>query len=197
MRILLLVVWMLIPVGALAYHLGPGQNDMKRDQVAQLLADADQFAFNEEWAEAKPLYKKALELLPDNELATNRRTRLELAKCELNDKGLPQANEDLKVLVNELMEDETADPKMLEDARTALANSQFYITWLMRLEGRSPEAWEPEITSSQQLYRLLAENAEEGGDLDSIQIRRSDLESAVKLARMDIGDLEGLPLPSQ
>lgn len=197
MRILLLVLWMLIPVGALAYHLGPGQSDMKRDQVAQLLAEADQFALNEEWTEAKSLYKKALELLPDDELATNRRTRLELAKCEVNDRGLPQANENLKVLVNELMEDEDADPKLLEDARMALANSQFYITWLMRLEGRSPDVWEPEITSSQQLYRLLAEKAEEGGDLEMIQIRKSDLESAVKLARMDIGELQGLPLPSQ
>ena len=79
----------------------------------------------------------------------------------------------------------------------ALANSQFYITWLMRLEGRSPDVWEPEITSSQQMYRLLAEKAEQDGDLEMIQIRRSDLESAVKLARMDIGELQGLPLPSQ
>lgn len=197
MRILLLVLWMLIPVGAFAYHLGPGQSDMKRDKVAQILADADQLALNEKWTDAKQLYKDALELLPENELATNRRTRLELAKCELNDKGLPQANEDLKVLVNELMEDSQTDPQLLEDARMALANSQFYITWLMRLEGRSPEVWEPEITSSQQMYRLLAENAEQEGDLEMIQIRKSDLESAVKLARMDIGELQGLPLPSQ
>lgn len=197
MRILLLVLWMLIPVGAFAYHLGPGQNDMKRDQVVQLLADADQFALNENWADAKSFYQKALDLLPENELATNRRTRLELAKCEINDKGLPQANEDLKVLVSELMDDSEADPELLEDARMALANSQFYITWLMRLEGRSPDVWEPEITSSQQMYRLLAEKAEQDGDLEMIQIRRSDLESAVKLARMDIGELQGLPLPSQ
>lgn len=197
MRVLLLVLWMLIPVGAFAYHLGPGQNDMKRDEVAKMLADANQFAAEENWAEAKPLFKKALELLPDDEVAVNRRARLELAKCEIKDRGLPQANEDLKVLVDELLDDETADPELLADARTALANSQFYITWLMRLEGRAPEVWEPEITSSQQLYRLLAENAEQDGDLTAIKIRKSDLESSVKLARMDIGELQGLPLPSQ
>lgn len=197
MRILLLVLWMLIPVGAFAYHLGPGQSDMKRDQVAQLLAEADQLVVDEDWASAKPLYSKALELLPEDELEINRRTRLQLANCEINDKGLPQANEDLKVLVNELMEDPNVDPRLLEDARMALANSQFYITWLMRLEGRSPEVWEPEITSSQQMYRLLAEQAEQVGDQEMIQIRKSDLESSVKLARMDIGELQGLPLPSQ
>ena len=197
MRILMLVVWLLIPVGAFAYHLGPGQSDMKRDQVAQLLANADQFVLKDNWAEAEGLYKHALELLPENELATQRHTRLELAKCQLNNKGLPQANEDLKVLVAELMGDNESDPGLLTDARMALANSQFYITWLMRLEGRSPEVWEPEITSSQQIYRLLAEESESDGDVEMIEIRKSDLESAVKLARMDIGELQGLPLPSQ
>ena len=197
MRILFLVLWLLIPVGAFAYHLGPGQSDMKRDQVAQLLADADSYLAEEKWAEAEPLYKSALELLPDDAVYTNRRARLELAKCQLQNKGLPQANEDLKVLVNELEEDKDASAALLTDARTALANSQYYITWLMRLEGRPESDWDKEITSSQQIYRLLAEEASKGSDEEMIAIRKSDLESAVKLARMDLGELQGLPLPSQ
>lgn len=197
MRILLVVIWLLIPVGAFAYHLGPGQSEMKRDQVSLLLLEADEFAQNEEWSEAAPLYKKAIELLPEDEIVAQRRARLELAKCQVNDRGLAEANESLKVLVNELMEDETAQPELLADARTALANSQYYITWLMRLEGRSRESWEPEIASSQQIYRLLAEQADGRGDDELISIRKSDLESSIKLARMDIGDLQGLPLPSQ
>lgn len=197
MRILLLVLWMLIPVGALAYHLGPGQSGMKRDKVAQILADADVKVLDENWPGAETLYKEALDLLPEDAVAVQRRTRLELAKCQMNNKGLPQANEDLKVLVDELMDDESSDPGLLADARTALANSQYYITWLMRLEGRPQDVWEPEITSSQQIYRLLAEQAEEGNDAEMITIRKSDVESAVKLARMDIGELQGLPLPSQ
>lgn len=197
MRILLLVLWMLIPVGAFAYHLGPGQSDMKRDQVAQILYDADKLVLKENWADAQSLYQEALQLLPDDATVTQRRARLELAKCQLNNSGLPEANEDLKVLVNELMDDKTSDPGLVADARTALANSQYYITWLMRLEGRPEEVWEPEITSSQQIYRLLAEQAEDGDDLEMVKIRKSDLESAVKLARMDIGELQGLPLPSQ
>ncbi|MFK7767279.1 MAG: hypothetical protein AB8B55_08665 [Mariniblastus sp.] len=208
MRILLLVLWMLIPVGAFAYHLGPGQSDMKCDKVAELLKDADNFVLEakrectpeeakDSWAEAEALYKEALQLLPEKSVATQRRARLELAKCQLNNSGLPSANEDLKVLVNELMEDKDADPSLLADARMTLANSQYYITWLMRLEGRTESDWEPEITSSQQLYRLLAEEAEAAGDEQLISTRKSDLESSVKLARMEIGQLQGLPLPSQ
>jgi hypothetical protein len=170
---------------------------MKRDKVAQLLANAEVKVLKEDWADAESLYKEALQLLPDDSVVIQRRARLELAKCQLNNKGLPQANEDLKILVNELMDDADADPGLLADARTALANSQYYITWLMRLEGRPEEVWEPEITSSQQIYRLLAEQAAEKDDLEMIKIRKSDVESAVKLARMDIGELQGLPLPSQ
>ena len=136
-------------------------------------------------------------MLPEDDLATQRKTRLELAKCEIHNSGLPQANEDLKMLVEELMDDPESDPQTLVASRIALANSQFYITWLMRLEGRPQEVWEPEITSSQQIYRLLAEQSEDGLDTEAILKRKSDLESSVKLARMDIGELQGLPLPSQ
>ena len=197
MRILLLVLWMLIPVGAFAYHLGPGQSDMKCDKVAELLKDADSLVVKEEWAEAESRYKQALQLLPDDSVVAQRRARLELAKCQLNNSGLPTANEDLKTLVKELMEDEDADPEQLADARMTLANSQYYITWLMRLEGREETVWEKEIASSQQIYRLLAEEAEAVGDEELLASRKCDLESSVKLARMDLGQLEGLPLPSQ
>jgi len=197
MRILFLVLWLLIPVGAFAYHLGPGQNGMKRDKSAQMLAEADFYLASGRWNEAEPLYKSALELLPEDAVSTNRKARLELAKCQLQNHGLPEANESLKVLVNELEEDKDVSPALLADARTTLANSQYYITWLMRLEGRAESDWQKEITSSQQIYCLLAEEAAKGSDEEMIEIRKSDLESAVKLARMDLGELQGLPLPSQ
>ncbi len=197
MRILMLVLWMLIPVGAFAYHLGPGQNDMKRDSAAQLLADADDYASAKEWASAQELYEKALEKLPDDAIKTQRRIRLERAKCQLENKQLPEANDDLKVLVDELANAEDADQQLLSESRLALANSQYYITWLMRLEGLPRESWEPEITASQQLYRMLAEAADASGDTELISLRRKDLESAVKLARLDLGELQGLPLPNQ
>lgn len=197
MRILLLVLWILIPVGALAFHLGPGQENMQRDQAAQLLAQAETLVANKEWAKAQPLFEQALEQLPDDELATQRRVRLERAKCQLQNKQLPEANQDLKVLVNELAADETADPVLLSESRSALANSQYYITWLMRLEGLPRDQWEPEITASQQLYRLLAEEAAATDDDRLLENYQKDLESAVKLARLDLGELQGLPLPSQ
>ena len=112
-------------------------------------------------------------------------------------KQLPVAHQDLAGLVDELKDDARADPKLLAEARSALANAQYYMTWLMRLEGLPREAWEPEIEAARQTYRLLAEQAASAGDEKAASRNRDDLESAIRLARLDLGELQGLPLPSQ
>jgi hypothetical protein len=43
----------------------------------------------------------------------------------------------------------------------------------------------------------LATKAEAGTDQSSTKEAREDLESAIRLARMDLSELQGLPLPSQ
>jgi len=53
--------------------------------------------------------------------------------------GLTQANADLEALVSEMLADETSDPTVTADAQSSLASSQFYRTWLMRLEGQPRE----------------------------------------------------------
>src|SRR5262249_43225614 len=110
---------------------------------------------------------------------------------------LPGAHEDLKGLVEELKEDPNAEAQVLAEARTALAGSQYYMTWLMRLEGQPREVWEPEIEAARQTYRLLAEQSAAKGDSGNAKKHQEDLESAIRLARMDLSELQGLPLPSQ
>ena len=110
---------------------------------------------------------------------------------------LPAAHAELSSLVEELGNDPTADPKLLADARGALANAQYYRTWLMRLEGAPADEWEPEIEASRQNYKLLAEQAQQSGDVLLAKANEESLESSVRLARMDLNDLQGLPLPSQ
>lgn len=197
MRAVLLVLWLLIPVVVGAYHYGPGQEQLRLDHASVFVAVAEHQARNEKWAEAEAAYEEALKLLPADRLGDIRRIRLERAKAQMLAKKLPIANQELQNLVAELRDDSAADPKVLADARKALANSQYYLTWLMRLEGLAKEAWEPEIEASRQTYRLLAEQSESAGDAKTAKKNREDLESAVRLARMDLSELQGLPLPSQ
>lgn len=196
LRILLLTGWGLLPVGVLAWHMGPGQDQMALDKAAKHVRAAEAAAGEHDYLAAVEGYEAALKALPPGR-AEARKLRLEKAKAQMLARQLPEAHADLKQLVDELTADPAADPKLLADARSVLANSQYYMTWLMRLEGMDPNDWEPEIEAARQAYKLLAEDAQKRGDADAAKKNREDLESAIRLARMDLGELQGLPLPSQ
>jgi hypothetical protein len=197
MRILILSAWLLLVPVALAYHFGPGQTQQKLDATAARLAQAQRLVAADDCAGAVEAFNDALKLLPDGHSEQSRKIRLQRAKAQMLAKQLPEAHADLSTLVDELANDAAADPKLLADARSGLANSQYYLTWLMRLEGLPREVWEPEIESARQIYRHLAEGAQSSGDATAAKSHLEDLESAIRLERMDLAELQGLPLPSQ
>lgn len=211
MRRWFLVFWLLLPVGAAAYHYGPGQEREALDDVAELIAkgtaateaaeqiakDEGDFAATSSWAEADALYEEALDALPESQVDTRREIRLERAKAQMFLSKLPEANDDLQRLVDEMSDDPSADAAVLADARSAYANSQYYVTWLMRLEGAGREAWEPEIEVARQTFKMLAEDARTAENDDALARHQRDLEASIKLARVDLQELQGLPIPSQ
>ena len=205
MRRLVLFAWSALPIGGLAYHYGPGQERLVLDDVAAIVASADASVRDENWGAAVESYDAALKLLPAGHAREQQRLRLERAKAAMLDSKLPTAASDLDNLVEELQSQKPATDKaaaaqqaqLLRESREALANAQFYMTWLLRLEGKPREEWEPKIEAARQNFRQLAEDAAARGDNAQTTRSREDLESAVKLARMEIQDLQGLPLPSQ
>lgn len=197
MRKFLILIWLMLPVVAGAWHYGPGQEQLLLDDVAKTLREAECHVAAKEWQAADSAYERALDMLPSDRTAESRRVRLERAKAQMFNKRLPTAHQELKTLVDELSQDESADPELVEETQAALANSRYYMTWLMRLEGQPKATWEPEIESARQAYRMLAERAESSGESSKASERREDLESTIRLARMDLSDLQGLPLPSQ
>jgi hypothetical protein len=198
LRILILTAWLLLGVaGAVAHLVGPGIEQQKLDTVALHLRAAEAAVAAEDYGLAVERYNDALKALPEGRTGESRKIRLERAKAQMLSRQLPDAHADLITLVDELAADSTADQKLLADARSTHANSQYYLTWLMRLEGLGRDAWEPEVESARQTYKLLAEQAEKRGDEAAAKRYREDLESSIRLARMDLSELQGLPLPSQ
>jgi hypothetical protein len=197
LRILLLTGWLMVGVGGWVYHLSAGPEQKALDAVSKHLVAAETAAAASDYATAVEEYNEALKSLPSGRTTEGRKIRLEKAKAQMLARQLPEAHADLKGLVDELTADAGADPKVVAEARSTLANSQYYVTWLMRLEGMSPNDWEPEIEASRQAYKLLAEEAERRGDAAAARKHREDLEAAIRLARMDLAELQGLPLPSQ
>lgn len=197
MRSLFLIGWLMIPVAFGAWHYGPGQDQLLFDDVGHLLRKADSLVEAGKHDTAAKLYTDALALLPADRTDEIRRIRVERAKAQLQAQQLPAAHDDMVSLVQEMTSDADADPEVLADARSVLANSKYYLTWLLRLEGATREEWEPEIEVSRQTYRLLAEQATATGDETAAEKHRQDLESAIRLARMEPGELQGQPLPKQ
>src|SRR5262245_23752891 len=193
MRALFVAGWLILPIGFAFWHYGPGQDRVRLGNVAELLRAAQKHADAGEYAEAVAAYEKALELLPEDRTAQRRLVILEKAKAQMLCSQLPTAHDDLKSLVEDLQNDASADKALLADARSTLAQAQFYMTWLMRLEGLPEEVWGPEIEAARQTYRLLAE----GSSGAAKEKHTKDLEAAVRLARLDLSELQGLPLPSQ
>ncbi|HVS19112.1 MAG TPA: hypothetical protein VMT18_10975 [Planctomycetota bacterium] len=210
MRKLVLFVWLLLPVGAAAYHYGPGQERLRVDEAAeaaarardaaalarQVQADQGDLAAKRHWAEAEAAYTEALAALPGARSDEGRRLRLERATAMMQVSKLPDARRELLALVDELEADVDVDPELIADARSTLGNAQYYTTWLLRLEGEPRDVWEPEIEAARQNYKLVAARAESAGDDERSRVEGENLEAALRLARMDLTELQGLPLPS-
>jgi hypothetical protein len=198
MRNILLVGWLMLPVAAWAYHEGPGQDRTALETADAVLVAAHDVAAAGKWHEAVRKYEEALTKRPKNAdampKAAVQRLQIELNKARMQASKLPEAREELETLVEQMVGEKDTDPALLRDARQALARAQFFTTWLMRLEGLQREEWEPEIEAARQNWRLLAEQTKDAAEAAQHQ---KDLESAVKLARLEIEDLQGLPLPSE
>ncbi len=197
MRGLLICAWLLVPAAAVAYHLGPGQKAVVVDEAGMFLRAGDAYAKAGQWVNAADAYNMAIERLPEEAVEVAQRARIERAKAQLNCSQLPAAYDDLTMLVDELNDSPKPDAAILKDARTSLAQAQYYLTWLMRLEGEPRDAWEPEIEAARQNYRLLAESAAAANDTAEAKARSEDVEAAIRLARLDLSDLQALALPSQ
>ncbi len=194
MRITLLILWLTVPLAFAAYHYGPGQDRLKKDDAAAFLKDARSTAPDDEAAAIEKL-EGALAALPESAVAESRQIRFSLAKARMEGPDLPRGHDELASLLRELTADPTADQGLKNDTQSALATAKYYMTWLMRLEGLGEEEWMPEIEASRQHFRSLAEQAEKTGDAMVLATAKGNLENAIKLARMDLTDLEGQPLP--
>ena len=190
-RILIATLWLLIPLGIVAYHYGPGQEHLALDHTEDHLEVAREAMKKEDWGVAIEAYQKALSELPKDQKDVSRRIQLEIAKAKMQHAQLPEAREDLIELVAEINGDTNASTDLKEDALSTLANARYYMTYLMKLEGLPAAEWEPEIEAARQEYKLLAMTG-----VDKAK-HKLDLDAAVRLARADPTELYGLPIPNQ
>ena len=197
MRVILILAWAMIGLLTVAFHYGPGQKGLVLDDVGRFLQSAEDHLKEGEWGLAASDYEEALALLPPEKTSQARRIRSERAKALLKSSQLPAAYRDLELLMEELRQDPASDPVLFRDVQSSFAGARFYLTWLMRLEGLPRDVWEEEIEASRQTYRLLAEQAAARGDREAARDFQGKMESSIRLARMDLAELQGTSIPKQ
>lgn len=190
-----LPLWLLLPVALAAYHYGPGRAALGRDQAASRLAAAGRAEAAQDWPAAMAAYEEALAALPQDAAPARARVRLAQARARVFTGELPEAMGDLEGL----MLDVKADARLagLEGAvREELASAQYHAAWLMRLEGADREEWTAQTEKARQNFRWLAEGALATRDARAEDHQRN-LEATIRLAQMDVSELQALPLPKQ
>ena len=190
-KIILATLWLLVPVIGLAYHYGPGQAKLALEHTDDLLDESKAAVDEENWSEAIRLYQDALAKLPKDKIQISRKIRLEIAKAKMQNSQLPEAREELAALAAETQSDPDASPELKEQVTSTLANARYYMTYLMKLEGKPDAEWEPEIEAARQEYKLLAQNSPDNSK------HLLDLEATIRLARATPKELYGLPIPTQ
>ena len=195
MKRILLIACVVLPVVLLAYHYGPGQSAKARDRVAAKLAEAQKAEADERWNAAVETYQEALNALPKTDTAAQWKIRLAKANARVFTGQLPEAMRDMEVLLGDVQKG-SGEKALQADVRQSLATAQYYAGWLMRLEGATREEWTVEVDQARQNFRLLAEEARTAGS-PRVEEHEKNLESVIRLARMDLAELQGLPLPKQ
>jgi len=196
MRKLLAVLWLLVPVGLIAYHYGPGQLKLQRDRAARQVSLAREAEGRDDWKGAYEAYAKALHDLPDVDKDARLMTRLAQAKTRMYFGELPEAMEDVESLLGDATAD-TTNRALQDQIRSTAGSMHYYTAWAMRLEGAETAEWTEQTEAARQHFRMLSENAIERGDAKAAGEHEKNLEATIRLARMDLSELKGLPLPKE
>ena len=191
---LFILLWALAPVALLAYHYGPGQAGLAREEAKASIRAALDFEAKKQWRQAIDAYNAALAALPDTETAKRQQLQLARANARIYVGELPEA-----MLAMEHLLDETAkgsDSELESKVRSSLASAQYYTGWLMRLELAEKEEWKEPLEKARQNFRLLAEQTAKT-DAKASEDHQKNLEAVVRLARMDLSEVQALPLPKK
>jgi hypothetical protein len=159
--------------------------------VARQIAAARALEVSENWQGAFDAWTAALAALPPEKSGPRHQVRLAQARARMFTGELPEAIQDLETLLTD-SQSAGGDAALAREVRATLAGAQYYAGWLMRLESAPADEWLLPVESARQHFRLLAEQAPSGEQAAAFE---KNLEATIRLARMDLSELEGLPLP--
>jgi hypothetical protein len=196
MKKVLVLVWLLIPVLLIVLYYGPFQKYIALDRAADLIDTAMAAEADKEYARAVEAYAGAFAEVPEKDTHTRWQIQLAHARARMFSGELPEGMMALEDMLGTLQL-RNAPGTLRRQVRSTLAMAQYYAGWLMRLEGAEPDEWTRQTEAARQNYRLLAEDSRDHEEKVIMEDYQKNLEATIRLARMDLSELEALPLPEE
>src|SRR4051794_25792644 len=181
MRKLLVVLWILIPVGLLAYHYGPGQERLARDRAARQLRLAHAAETRDDWRAANVAYGQALVDLPNSDVDARLAVKLAQAQARMYVGELPEATQDVEGLLDDALRD-SKDVALQDQIRSTAGSMHYYVGWLRRRGGAEKDGGREQPKAARQLFRLRAEEPAARADPATAD-HEKNLEAAIRLER--------------
>ncbi len=224
MKKYLILLWLIAPVAFLYFHFQWGPKFLFEQEIAKRLSHAQSLEQEQNWKGAIKQYNDILTLIrqsilddqkqqlqtnsnnnqaptkQDNSL-TNKElleTHIELmrAKAMTNTQQLTNATNLLEQLIANLDQHQHTGT-LTDEVRCNLAICQYYITWHMRTEGMLRSDWLPEIESSRQIFKFLANKYAAANLQQQAQDMQKNLEAAIRLKHMALPSLKAMQLPDK
>jgi hypothetical protein len=182
----LILVWLLIPVGLLSYHYGPGRQALAWQEAAAIRAQATAAEKEGHWEQAVTNYGQALGAVPTSEVDDSdealARDQLRLAqirsKFQLGD--LAETISDLEQFVKQVETTHGLESPVTFDARDMLGRVHYQAMVALRLESAEKQVWMRHWELSRQSFRFLAEHSPPSRNLSD----RKNLEVVIKSANL-------------
>ena len=193
LRKIAMLAWFAAPLLVISWHYGPGQSALAHDLAASHVSVARTAAAQADYAAASDAFTAALAGLPPDDPA-RLPIELEQAMASAASGELLQGMDQMSDVIKRLNERGEGNGELARATRSELGEAHYHAAWLMRLEGASTDEWTAEVDEARQHFRLLAETT---SDPVEVEISSKNLESAVRLQRLDLTELKGMALPKK
>ncbi|MEI6210127.1 MAG: hypothetical protein WCR06_00745 [bacterium] len=161
MRRWLALVWLLIPVGLVAYHYDKGARRIQEEKAYAFLTETQRLARqpDADWEAIIARYDMLATMLPrDEKPRVFREIRLAKAKARLECLSLAKAIEELDVLLPEVADAYGDDARITRGTREAMGKAQYLAAWALKSTLAPEKEWLPYAERARQSFRYLAEH---------------------------------------
>ena len=161
----LVLIWLLIPVGLLSYHFGPGQDVFAFRLAQEHLSSARQLEKSGHLEEAIDEYGESLAALPIAEqpsadvLVARDQLRLAQIRGRFQLGRLAETIENLHLLIGEVEREHGPHSPLAYDVRDYLGRVHYQAMVALRLESAEEDVWRRHWELSRQNFRFLAEHS--------------------------------------